>query len=316
MPSLLHEALLQLFRDRPTLAAEILREAWGVEVPAGNRARVEESTLTQVVPTEYRADLVVLHGDSPPSFGLVIEAQLEVKPEKRFSWPLYAAALRARIRAPACVVVVTCDPAVADWAAAPIDTGQPGSPFRPLVLGPASVPVVTDAERAGGAPELAVLSALAHGQGERGLEIALATVAAVARLDSDRATFYNDLVLAALGKAAREALEALMFTGKYEYQSNFARHYFGQGKAQGIAEGIAEGKAEGMAEGIAEGKAEGKAQGIAEGKAQALLAVMAGRGWDIADEQRERILACRDIDVLDRWLTRVAAAEGVTDMLG
>lgn len=45
-----------------------------------------------------------------------------------------------------------------------------------------------------------------------------------------------------------------------------------EGRAQGLAEGLAEGKAQGLAEGkaqgLAEGKAEGKAQGLAEGEAK------------------------------------------------
>ncbi|WP_437808051.1 hypothetical protein [Sorangium sp. So ce1078] len=40
--------------------------------------------------------------------------------------------------------------------------------LTPLVLGPEGVPVVTDAEQAMAAPEVVVLSAMAHGQGEAG----------------------------------------------------------------------------------------------------------------------------------------------------
>jgi hypothetical protein len=60
MPSLTHDALLQLFRNRPTLAPELLRDALHTPVPAFDHVRVGDVTLTELVPTEYRADLVLL----------------------------------------------------------------------------------------------------------------------------------------------------------------------------------------------------------------------------------------------------------------
>jgi hypothetical protein len=59
------------------------------------------------------------------------------------------------------------------------------------------------------------------------------------RLDAERSTLYCDLVLNALPEAARRALQT-MNASKYEYQSEFARRYFGQGKAAGKAEGRVE----------------------------------------------------------------------------
>ena len=92
-----------------------------------------------------------------------------------------------------------------------------------------------------------------------------------------------------------------------------------EGKAAGIAEGkaagIAEGKAAGVAEGKAAGIAEGKAAGVAEGKAAALLQVMALRGLVVGDEDRARVLACKDVAKLDRWLARAVAATHVRDVL-
>jgi hypothetical protein len=46
------------------------------------------------------------------------------------------------------------------------------------------------------------------------------------------------LVLHSLPEVARRALLA-MSTSKYEYQSEFARFYYGLGKADGLAEGLA-----------------------------------------------------------------------------
>jgi hypothetical protein len=60
MPSQLHEVLLLLFRNRPSLAPDLLRDVLGVALPEYTEARIDSADLTQVQPTEYRADLVVL----------------------------------------------------------------------------------------------------------------------------------------------------------------------------------------------------------------------------------------------------------------
>ena len=286
MPSMLHEAIVTLFRNRPTLAAELLVRV-GVPVPYAGEGRVHEADLTQIVPTEYRADLVVVHGEGMDGVAVVLEVQLAPDPDKPFVWPLYQAALRARLRLPVCVLVVTVDEAVAQWAATPVLMGPPRSWFVPVVLGPAIVPWVTE-EEAARAPELAVLSTMAHGREAGGAVLALAAMGAVVRLDADRARLYHDLVMQYLGAAVRAELEALMATGKYEYQSEFARKYIAEGRTQG--------------------------QLIA--KAEAVMSVLAARGFQPTEEQRQRILACRDLETLDRWVWRAASAASVEDALG
>jgi hypothetical protein len=62
-------------------------------------------------------------------------------------------------------------------------------------------------------------------------------------LDAERSTLYCDLILHFLPEAARRALLA-MDASKYQYQSEFAQRYFGQGKAAGVVEGRTEGRVE------------------------------------------------------------------------
>jgi hypothetical protein len=57
MLSVLHEALVRLFRERPELAPELLRDALGMELPADSEVRVESADFTQIAPADYRADL-------------------------------------------------------------------------------------------------------------------------------------------------------------------------------------------------------------------------------------------------------------------
>jgi predicted transposase YdaD len=249
VPSQLHEALLQLFRNRPALAPELLRDALRIQLPEYSEARIDSADLTLVQPTEYRADLVVLLLHGEPVLGIVVEVQLSPDERKGYVWPVYVAGLRARLECPVCLLVVTADEATARWAAKTVELGG-ANRFTPFVLGPSGVPVVTDAAQALADPELAVLSAMAHGEDadvERSVQIALAAQMAAAGLDEERSRLYFDLVLHALSEAARRALQT-MDPAKYEYQSDFARRYVAQGRQEGRQEGRAEGRTEGRAD--------------------------------------------------------------------
>jgi hypothetical protein len=236
MPSQLHEALLLLFRNRPTLAPELMRDALHFELPAFTEARIDSADLTEVKPAEYHADLVVLLLDGVPVYGIVIEVQLSRDQRKRFVWPVYASSLRARLKLPVSLLIVAPDEAVARWAAQPIDLGG-GNVFRALVLAPSGVPQIVDQAQARDDPELAVLSAMAHGRDDdagKAAQIAFAAQLASLGLDDERGRMYVDLVLNSLSDAARREL-ITMDPAKYEYQSDFAKRYIGLGRAEGRA---------------------------------------------------------------------------------
>ena len=60
---------------------------------------------------------------------------------------------------------------------------------------------------------------------------------------------------------------------------------------------------------------EAEARGKAEGRAAAILKVLESRGIAVSPAQRQEILGCRDLDRLDRWLSRaalVSSAEEIT----
>ncbi|AUX48888.1 hypothetical protein SOCE26_104310 [Sorangium cellulosum] len=296
MPSVIHEALVELFKNRPTLAAEMLHDALGQPVPTFHEARVESSDLTEILPSDRRADLVlVLVGEQQrPAMGIVVEVQLGVDLDKPYAWPVYVAQTRARHRCPTQLLVVAIHPAMARWCSRPIDTGHPGWTLTPLVLGPEAVPVVTDAEQAKAAPEVVVLSAMAHGQSEAGEAIGTAFLAATPGLDEERRALYADLVLSSLNEAARRTLEAMMKAG-YEFQSEFARSY--------------------VAKGVEKGREEGLREGALKTKAHDVLAVLEARGLEVPADVREYVLASTDIAELDRWIRRAAVVSDARELL-
>jgi hypothetical protein len=240
MPSLLHDGLVSLFREQPALAPDLLAQALRAELPEYTEVRIDSESLTNILPAERRADLVIQLRRGDCVFGIVVEVQLNKDQDQGFVWPVYLTTLRDRIRCPVYLLVVAPDDKVANWARQPTLLGG-DSRVTPWVLRPANIPEILGPEEAKTHPALAVLSAIAHGRDDnvsKSVEIALAAQGAVATLDTERSTLYCDLVLSALSEAALRALEAMDPT-KYQYQSEFARRYFGQGEAAGKIEGRA-----------------------------------------------------------------------------
>jgi Uma2 family endonuclease len=80
-------------------------------------------------------------------------------------------------------------------------------------------------------------------------------------------------------------------------------------------EGRAEGEARGRAEGRAEGEARGRAEGEARGRAEGLLAVLALRGLEPTEDERDRIRQERDLGRLGRWLAAARTCADVAELL-
>ena len=300
MPSLEHNALVELFRDDPALAHRLLRHVLGVTVPAHSLATVAEAALDQLIPTEFRADLVVELRDAAGVLllAIIVEVQLGVDPDKRYTWPVYVAALRARLRVPVCVLAIAPAARVAAWAAEPIVMGPATGSFTAVVIGPTAVPRVTDAAMAVADPALAVLSARAHGNDADGLPVVLAALSALDHVDAAHAAVYLHVVYEALHAPVRAALEAWIME----------HLQIGDAPLPPFAQRLkAEGKVEGKIEGKAEGMAEGKAEGMAEGKREVLFKLVANAGFALTDDQRVRIAANADVATLDAWIDRVLA---------
>jgi hypothetical protein len=283
-PSLPHEGLIALFRNRPMLAPELLRDLLHITLPAYTDVRIESAELTSLLPTEYRADLVVLLVDGRPVLGIIVEVQLSEDADKRVSWPAYIVNLFARIRCPVELLVVSPSSSVAAWASKPIQIGA--STVRPLVLGPDGVPVIRTVDEASLSPELAVLSAMAHGQDDvdTAVAIALAASTAAQKLGKDLWLLYFGLIRTGLGEAARKKFQMLPQ----------GQQFFDESQQRSFERGALTGKA--------------------EGEANAILRVLGKRGLAVSDVQREKVLACTDIATLEGWLDKAVTATSTDEL--
>ena len=296
MPTLEHNGLVEMFRENPPLAAHFLGLLFHLEVPRHAATRVADTTLDQLIPIEFRADLVLELLDEADSvvFAIVLEAQRDQKPRKKYTWPVYVAVARAERECPTVALVLAIDAEVAAWAAEKIDLGAGRGAIEPFVLGPTTVPVVTESAVAEKEVELAVLSAMAHGNGPQGLAVVQTALAALAQLDREHAAVYFQIIWDVLREPMQRALEALVMQRQTEGQTNFPPF------AQRIFE-----------RGIHEGELKGKL----DGKREALLRLLTRAGISLNAEERKRIEECSDANTLDRWVDNVLGAKTATDVL-
>jgi hypothetical protein len=209
---------------------------------------------------------------------VVVEPQLNPDIDKRWSWPVYLATLRARNQCPTTLLVVCTTMSVARWCSTPIVMGHPNWVLTPLVLGPDRIPVVTDRDQATRMPELAVLSAMTHYDNPDFDKMLEAFLAGLNSVDDSRCNFYVDIVYSALPAAGRLKLEKSMNSEPYEPKAPFLLRPY------------------------------------REGETKALFTVLDSRGIAVEDDVRKRIEECDDIDLIDTWVRRAARAESSREL--
>lgn len=307
MASLEHQALIELLRERPESIAAVLREFAGVAVPEGGRVAIADSQLGDVAPVQRCADLVAeLHGpDGRRQWAVVVEVQRAIDPRKLLQWPAYLAAARARSSCPTTLLVLARDPQVAAWAARPIVLGRPCDAITPVVLGPATVPRVTDLAVARARPVVAALSALIHNRSRDDLEVISCACRAVRSLDADAGEVYAQLILQGLGQPLRRELlgEDTLMERTQATPSTGA-----QPAEKPVSPELAWVRR--LWKRMDEEEARAIAQGRLLEKREILGKLAARAGVPLSPELQARVESCEDPAAFDRWIDRALA--GVT----
>jgi hypothetical protein len=166
-PTVAHDAIVALFRQRPLLAVELLRDAAGVLLPQLSHATLATEAHAQLARRRLSPDLVVRLEDpersAQPVLAIAVEVQMTIDPEKTGAWPAYVTGVHRTLGCPVRLLVVAMDERVARWAATPIAVGPPGFVLTPEVAGPAGVARILEAAVAERSPHFAVLAAVAGG---------------------------------------------------------------------------------------------------------------------------------------------------------
>lgn len=319
MPSPRHEILVELFRHRPQLLLALLAlVAPGLVDDAPGAILVPApGEVAGVHYQQYRADLV-LHrrtpGQARPAHAFLLEVQLAPDADKDATWPMHAAGIGARDRCPVTLVVLALDARTARWAAAPrsLRIGGPAV-VAPVVIGPAEIPRVTGLAQARALPEMAVLSAAAHGRTPGAEHIAHAAILACAALDSLHRALYVDFVVACLGAKARRALEDIMPLPRFVPQSDIGKRIYTEGRSEGRKEGRRAGLEEGRRKGLKEGRRRGLKEGRSEGLRELLVRQLTRRFGALPGSVMSRIQSAGP-DLLELWGERLLFASSLDEV--
>jgi len=287
MPTIPHEAAIELVRRNPQLTAVLLR-GLGVAVPSDASAALAPADATASVPAELRADAVVVLTDAAGArLAVVVEVQLRFDGDKHYSWPAYLTQVRAAQRCPAVLLVICPDDRTARRCRAPISIGHPGFELIPLVIDAATTPGFSEPGAAAVAPELVVLAVLTGAIDLNSDGARRQVLGVLAGLDEDRLTTYTVFILNAASPSARKALEELMTTTHPFFRNDFVDRWLNEGRAEGRA----------------------------EGQADMIVRVLHARGVAVPAEIRHRILACTDEQQLEDWGERAATATTLDDVI-
>ena len=179
---------------------------------------------------------------------------------------------------------------IAEWCRRPIVLA-PGCKLTPLVLGPDKTPLVRDFDEAAQCPELAILSALTH---PTDVAAAQAALHGAILSDDERATVYGDILFHILGPVAARAWEQLMANEKREYQSDFAKKYYSEGRSEGRSAGLSAGRR--------------------ERRVATLRKQLALKFGSLAEEHAARIEAATEQEI-ERFTERILSADSIEAVL-
>jgi hypothetical protein len=174
--------------------------------------------------------------------------------------------------------------------------------LEPFVLGPGDVPAIIDPAAAQRSIELTFVSGVVHGQDMIAVRIGLALAHALDASPDHMFVVYWDTFLASLSEPVRKELEMQLRERQWEPRSDWGKEIF------------AKGMAEGERLGIDKGHALGQLLGQVQGRAASILVLLEHRGLSVAPALHQRVLACTDLILLDRWFRRAATGCSVEEI--
>ena len=292
MPSIEHEAPLEVIRQQPDVVADLLRRVLPhLPLPASVTGALGSADMSQVAPAQYLADMVVVLTDQQtrkPVLAVVIEPQGRDRKTKKASWPVYLTTAIKANKVPRAIRVVICwDPREAARCRRVIPTGHPGFDLYPIVVDPRTFPSGEDA-----GPYLTILAAATKAidlSTPSGRDAVLSAIEQARAGHADTAAL-TTIILGVADAAARRDLEALMASPKFH--STFVDGLLQQGKERGLEEGAVTSKVED------------------------LIKVIKARGLELSKAQRNLVVSCADLSQLAAWFDQALEAKTTDEIFG
>ena len=271
---------MDLVGEDPEIAAELVRGAPGVKLPALLAVSLAPTDMSAVVPAQYLADMVVLITDAKtgkPVLAVIIEPQLRSSKTKQYSGrstsPPCAASPNARRQCWWCCALTRPRPASAASRSAPGTPASTGADRHRLER-------AARRGRRQSVPDGVCREHGRHRHGHRGRRrMVLDAMASPGVSDADRRRMIT-IMLRLSDDAVRQSLEAMMKTR--EYEKTFIERIHDEG--------------------------------IAEGKAEAVLRLLDARGVSLSPEQRQRVTSSTDPAQLNLWFDRAITASTAAEV--
>ncbi|MFF9122575.1 hypothetical protein ACF09J_04610 [Streptomyces sp. NPDC014889] len=287
-----HEAAHRIFQEHPEVLAPVF-EALGLPPPVKADIAALSPDVTEFRPMERRVDTVLkVEPTDGDGFMVAVEMQTKRAPDKGANWAYYVAYMRAKYDLPVLLVAVCKNRPTASWAAGPFEcrVGPWATQVtRPFVLGPDTVPEITDESMIVREPALATIAAIVHSESKHIAAILDLLARGMRSFDKPTAKYWCEFLEVGLEDTpARETWRGL--------QKMVATYFPGRGTL------------------FEETYLEGKAEGEAKGEAKGVLRVLEVRGLHVSHDARERITSCTDLDRLADWLDRSGTVERAEDL--
>lgn len=292
-----------LVAENPELWPELLRRCLGLEVDEDLQVLQGPETIRQLRASDHIVDGTAVFQrirDGTLHEAVAGEIQRERDEDKWWTWPLHVAGLRARLRCPVTLVVLTPYQRTARWASRPIDLGRGRMKLHPLVVGPDQIPRSFEPDEARRHPALATLAVMVHGRragSKRLIRVTLQAVLDGMNRGEGRSNLLMDLIVASVHAKTLQGIEEEMGIEPGICFTKIGRRKFAEGLERGIEQGIERG----IEQGIERGRRDERRQAIA--------LVLDSRGLTLTPAQRRRLDRCSDDVRLTQWLRRAATVE-------
>ncbi|WP_026928775.1 hypothetical protein [Glycomyces tenuis] len=288
MPKTPHEALHHIFREDPDLVRRALKECLDEDFPAFRSVAVIDSDLTEIKAIAREVDTALMVETDEGAEILVIEPQSTPPTQaKQRAWHWYLSYFEAYFDVPSTLIILTAEKATAATCRKPMTLGperRASATVHPFVIGPDNTPFITDPAQADDIM-LAVMAALAHRKNPE-INTALDTLAeALDGIEIESAEFFAHYVEVGLGEgSAYDHWKGIIMTMTYPFASKL--------------------------------RDELEARGRVQGRAETLFELLAARGIELSEPQRELVSTCEDETTFFLWVHRSLTAESAEDVFG
>lgn len=255
--------------------------------------------------------------------GLLLEAQCHVDLLRVERWREFATVYLPMFGSPPILIILAVDPHIVRWIESIIDVVR--KHVRVVLLVPGTIPRINAIEPRD-TPHRALLEAMIHVRGESELHILMDALRALEEFEGPEHMLYRQMLHSQLE-------EDLIMRAHQEIQAE--EEYPGEGPPDFECDDyviynkdyddpdyeISETELKsflyvrGLRAGVREGRQEGRQEGRVEGIAAGVITLLRARGLVPTEALEAQVMACRDLDQLQRWLVRAARVDDAARIL-